>query len=573
MPMLAAGPLSVHELTIFFLALAVLMGVAKLLGEIVRHWGQPAVLGELLAGILLGPTVFDYLSPSFHNWLFPTEGGSAIALTGFTQLSVALLLLVAGLEVDLSSVWRQGKAALSVSLSGVLIPFAIGFGVAYMLPSLMGKDPTGEPLPFAAFIGIAMSITALPVISKVLMDLNLFKSDMGMLIMSAAMVDDLIGWMGFAFVLAMITDGGAHGTNVLMNIGMTLGFAILILTVGRWILHRILPFVQAHTVWPSGVISFVLCIALLCGALTEWIGVHAIFGAFLAGVAIGDSSHLRERTRDTIHQFVMSIFVPVFFATLALHTNFIANFNLLLVLIVLVVAIIAKVVGCYLGAAIAGMSRRESLGIAFGMTARGAMEMVLADLARKAGLITDELFVAIVVMALVTSIISGPIMQYILQRKKSMKLQDLLSDKNVILNLQATTSQQAINEMAQKIAPAVSLPAEDIATTVWQREQMMHTGLPNQMAVPHGRMAGLSKPTLVLARSANGVDFDASDGKPAQLIFMLLTPQQDNGAQIELLSLIAHTFDKSQIREQVLSASNLTEIQAAINQAGSHDQH
>ena len=565
---LAAGTISPNDLTVLFLSLAVLLATARLLGEIARHLGQPSLLGELLAGILLGPTLFDYISPSFHGWLFPTEGAAHVAFYGFGQLSVAFLLLVAGLEVDLSSVWRQGKAAASVSVTGVVLPFAIGFGCAYFMPKFMGiEDPEGPLVPFAAFIGIAMSISALPVISRILMDLNLFKSDMGMLIMSAAMVNDLIGWMGFAFVLAMISGNEGSGSTVIMSIGLTLLFTAAILTVGRWAIHKTLPFVQAHTVWPSGVITFVLAIALFCGAITEWIGVHSIFGAFLAGVALGDSSHLRERTRDTIHQFVISIFAPIFFAMLAVQTNFIEAFNPVLVIVVLVVAIFAKVFGCYVGAAWAGMSRRESLATAFGMTARGAMEMVLADLARSAGLISDELFVAILVMALVTSLISGPAMQYVLGRKKTLKLQDVLPEKNILLSLKARNVRDAIDEMSAKAADQADLSAEEIAAIVWQREQLMHTGLPHQMAVPHGRLPNLTKPVVILGRSTEGIDFDAPDGQSAMMIFMLLTPLQDNGAQIELLGLIARTFDNAQTRNQVVGAQSVTEVLAAINQA------
>jgi mannitol/fructose-specific phosphotransferase system IIA component (Ntr-type) len=234
-----------------------------------------------------------------------------------------------------------------------------------------------------------------------------------------------------------------------------------------------------------------------------------------------------------------------------------------------VVAIFAKVFGCYLGAAWAGMNKRESLATAFGMTARGAMEMVLADLARNAGLITDELFVAILIMALVTSLISGPMMQYILGRKKSLKLLDVLAEKHILLNLKAHTVREVIDEMASKAAAATDMTPDDIAATVWQREQLMHTGLPHQMAVPHGRLPRLPRPIILLGRSSEGIDFDSPDGQSAQLIFMLLTPLQDNGAQLELLSMIGHTFDNSQTRNQVLSAQSVTEILAAINLASS----
>ncbi len=579
MTLLAAGDLKPHDITVFLVSLGVMLGLARLLGELARKYRQPAVLGEILAGVLLGPTVLGAISPDVSAWLFPPEGSVRIALDGFIILAATLLLLVVGLEVDLSTVWRQGKAALAVSALGIAFPFTLGFTLAALLPGTLGIGAGAEPLPFQIFLGIAMSITALPVIAKIMLDLNIAKSDMGMLILSSAMLNDLVGWIGFAVVLALSPvgagiEGGAVAASsaapgVAMTVSLTLVFLVLMLTVGRWVAHRLVVLVQAHWSWPGGVLSFVSIIALLCAAFTEYLGVHSIFGAFIAGVAIGDSHHLRQRTRDTIHQFITNIFAPIFFASIGLRVNFIESFDLVSVLIVFGAACVGKISGCYLGARFSKMSQRESLAIGFGMAAQGVVGIILGQLAREADLITDELLVAIVIMALATSLISGPAMQRILQSKQRRRLKDVLSDKHILIEPEAATVEQVIRAMAERAAAMTGLDKHEIAEAVLTRERIMHTGLPNGLAVPHARLAKLSKPLTLIARHAEGIDFDASDGSRARLIFLILTPTDQPDVQIELLGMVARAFADAETREQAVSAATPTEFLAVLNLADS----
>ncbi|HPZ97889.1 MAG TPA: cation:proton antiporter [Phycisphaerae bacterium] len=372
--------LSSSEITILLLGLGVLLTTARLLGELAQRWGQPAVLGEMLAGILLGPTVLGTLAPSVNHYLFPETGAAALAMDGFSTLAITLFLLVAGIEVDLSTMWRQGRAAAIIGLAGIAVPFVLGYAVAVQLPTFIPEalaNGDADVRLFALFFATALSISALPVIARTLMDLALYRSDLGMTVIAAAILNDLAGWIIFAIILSLMGTTAGHAASVPGTIALTLGFSLLMLTVGRWAIHRCLPWIQAHTSWPAGVLAFALCVALFCAAFTEWIGVHAIFGAFLAGVAIGDSPHLREHTRTIIGDFVSFIFAPVFFAGIGLRVNFAEEFHLPLVLLVLAIACVGKVVGCGLGARSAGLARREAWAIGFGMNARGAMEIIL----------------------------------------------------------------------------------------------------------------------------------------------------------------------------------------------------
>eukprot|EP00752_Nemacystus_decipiens_P015795 g14105.t1 len=630
MPTLAAGILTPAEITIFLLSLAILLGVARLFGEIAKRYGQPTVLGEILAGVVLGATVLGNFAPDAYNRLFPEyladhqsgnpiyydkidpetkeaytveatdpATGEAITLTipdkvgedgkenkdgkvpslvkvgleAFFVLAVCFLLLVAGLEVDLSIVTKQGKAAVLVSVLGMVFPFVVGAGVAYVLAitateklNLIGYNVgVGSPIPFALFLGIAMSITALPVIAKILMDLNMFKSDMGMLIMSSAMVNDLLGWIGFALVIAMIMPEGESVMSVPFVITATLLFVGFMLTAGRWLMDKTIPLVQAHSSWPGGILGFVFVLALLCAALTEWIGIHAIFGAFLAGIALGDSKHLTGRTRETIEQIVTYIFAPIFFAGVALRVDFWADFDIVIVLIVLIIAIIGKVLGCYIGAKWAGMSKRESWAIGFGMSARGAMEIILAQIALNFKLIEKDLFVAIVIMAIATSVIAGPLMQKALDRRQQKKFADLLSGKAFVSRLKAVTRKDAIEELSKVAASVTGMDADTISNAVWEREQTMSTGIGHGLAVPHGRIEGLAKPQLIVGVSPPGIDFDAGDGVAAEIICMLLTPADDQLSQIEMLRAVAEAFSDPARHRAAVEAEGYTEFRAAIS--------
>lgn len=604
---LAAGVFSVNEITLLFLSVAILLGMAKLLGELSRMFKQPAILGEIMAGVILGPTIFGALAPDLFHTLFgsyliesgeylnaigqtiTTDGGKTFldgftaedkgyrpihyALTGIIVISAAFLLLIAGLEVELSTVWKQGKAAISVSVMSMIFPFLVGVATAYMVPQWlgMGEFPFSEhgTLPFILFVGIALAITALPVIAKILMDMNLSKSDFGTIVISSAMVNDLIGWMGFAMILAMVATDTSTGASPSGGLGttilLTLGFIGFIMTFGRWGFHRILPWIQAHWSWPGGVLGFVMVMAMFGAAFTEWIGIHSIFGAFLVGIAIGDSRHLTEQTRETIHQFISNFFAPLFFAAIGLQVDFLASFDLVAVIVVLVIAIFGKVVGSYLGARLAGMDKKESKAIGFAMTARGAMEIILGQLALQADLISEELFVAIVIMAIVTSLIAGPAIEKILSRKQQARLRDFLSDKQFLNRMDANTPRQAIDKLAAIAAEIIDLPKEDIANAAWAREQIVSSGIGDGLAIPHARIPGIPKPAVVLGRDYEGIDFNAPDGKPAQIIALIVTPLEHPDTQIELLAMICRTFNNPKIRIKALEASTYTEFLAALS--------
>lgn len=550
-----------HELTILFLALGVLLLTARLLGDLARRLGQPSVLGEILAGLLLGPTVAGRFFPGFSDFLFPAPGHNALVLGGFTSIAIVLFLLVAGMEVDLSTVWRQGRRASIVGLAGILFPFVIGFGAAWVAPEWLGRPDGAALLPFALFMATALSISALPVIAKTLMDLNLYRTDIGMIIIAAAIFNDLVGWIIFAIILGMMgQEAGSYG--ITFTITMTLTFAAFMLTLGRWMIHRSLPAIDKRS--EGAVLAFALILALFGAAFAEWIGVHAIFGSFLVGVAVGDSSHLREQTRAAIDRFISYFFAPLFFATIGLRVDFVANFDPLLTVVVLVIACVGKVVGCGVGGRLAGMESSEAWAIGFGMNARGSMEIILGLLALQYGVINHELFVALVIMALVTSMISGPAMQRMLGKNKPRSFIEFLKEGSFAPHLQAEDRRAAIDELCHLVASKTGLKAAQLRDAVWEREQIMSTGLSDGLAIPHAHIEGLKEPVVAIGLSEFGVDFDASDGAPATIILLILTPDDDHVAQVELVADVVRILRNSDRRTVLRHATRLDEVQKAL---------
>ena len=358
------------------------MGIASELGRKLKF---PGVMGELIVGILLGPTILGEIAPDFSHSLFPKVGNVSIALDGIVKISVIMMLFVAGLEVQLPLMLKQGKAAVYTSSLSMVIPFLTGFLVAWFFPNLFEIKDEKQHLLFSLFLGTALAISALPVIARILMDMNIFKTRIGMIIIASAMFNDLLGWLIFSFIISFMS-GGASTVNVWYSIASIIGFGLFMLTLGKKLIDRALPWIQTKLSWPGGVLAILLGSCFLCAAFTESIGIHAILGAFIAGIAFGDSVHLNEKAREIIHQFVTNIFAPLFFVSIGLSVNFIENFNWLIVVIILVLAYVGKVAGAGIGAYLGGFTKKESLAIGFGMNARGAMEIILGNLALNAGL-------------------------------------------------------------------------------------------------------------------------------------------------------------------------------------------
>jgi mannitol/fructose-specific phosphotransferase system IIA component (Ntr-type) len=322
--------------------------------------------------------------------------------------------------------------------------------------------------------------------------------------------------------------------------------------------------VQAHLSWPSGVLGFVLVMGLAGAAITEAIGIHAIFGAFLTGVALGDSVHLREHTRQIVHRFIEGILAPIFVAAIGLEVNFITSFHPGLVARVLALGIAVKVIGCSLPAIRGGLPRSEAWAAGWAMNARGEMGIVLGVLAWESGVIRERLFVALVTLAVVTSAMAAPMIKRLLRREKAWALGSLIDGKSCLLSLKATNVSDAIRELSYLGCEKCGLDPIEVSRAVLQRELAMGTGLGCGVAVPHARLSGLKAPLVAAGLSEHGLDFDSPDGVPVRMVFLILTPLDDHGAQVQVLRSIARFVRNAQAREEALSAQTTTAFLAAL---------
>lgn len=551
------------ELVQFLLGLAALLGVARGLGEICRKLGLPAVMGEILAGILIGKTLLGRVAAPAFTWLFPT-GTVQTLLSGYTTVAVVLLLVVAGLEIDLSVVRRSGRGVLLTSLLGALVPFALGWGMSQILPDSDLADPSRRGL-HAAFLGIALSISALPVIARTLMDLGILKTEIGLLVISSAVVDDLIGWTAFSVLARQFASHEeASLAGIGISVGMTIVFVVLTLLVVRPLADLVLAKMQPDpaTEPPMGrVLSLIMVLALLGAAATQALGMHAVFGGFVMGLAVGDSKRLRQHTRHVLQEFVTHVFTPVFFATMALRIDFAEAFDLRLIGIVLAISCVAKVAGCAVGSRVSGAGWREALAIGFGMNSRGAMEILLASLALEAKIIRPSVFVSLVVMAIVTSMISGPAVSRLL-KGQSTPLADMLTKGVVLVDVAGTTPGDIVRALSRALAARLGMTGDgnNFARLVLEREEQTSTGLGDGCAIPHAEVEGIDEPVLAFARTHEGIDFNSPDGKPVRLVFMLLTPPKAFERELRILAQLARTLRKEGIRKGLLTVHDRQDV-------------
>lgn len=554
-----------QDVLVFLLSLAVLLSAARLLGELARRLGFPLVFGELASGIVLGPTVLGRAAPGAQHWLFP-GGAPQTMLAGYTNVAVVLLLVVAGLEVNLGIVRRRGRSALLTSLLGIAMPLGGGVLLGVLLPDSDLVQPDHRTL-FALFIGVALSISALPVIAKTLLDLGLFKTDVGLLVMAAAMIDDLVGWLAFSVLLGPMRGGVLDLVSVGRTAALTFGFVAVGLLVLRPIVGRLIVKLQGdHHSGPRRVLSLIVLLALFGASATQAIGIHAVFGGFVVGVAVGDVRQLKERTRVIVHEFVTNIFAPVFFASLGLRADFVASFDLRLCVLVFAVASAAKIIGCTLGSRAGGLRWRPAAAVGFGLNARGAMEIILALLALDAGLIRMQVFVALVVMALATSLVSGPTMKLMLRGVDEENLPALLRRGAWVQHLRGTTPVAAIEELVASLGTQLGEMEARAGRAVLEREATAPTGLGDEVAVPHTVIAGLAKPLMALGFSPEGIDFNAPDGQPARVVFLLLMPPRAHDQEVRILAQIARAVIEPAARARLLQAKSLNEVLALVSE-------
>ncbi len=403
------------SLALFLLQIAVIVFVTGLCGLLLSKLGQPPVVGEMLGGILLGRSVFGYAAPHLIASLFPPNSLHVLSLV--SELGMVLYLFLEGMNLDFEAVWQQRHTALKISLLSMALPFVLGCGVgALMYRNFHGVNP--NYVAFLLFVGVGLSTTAFPVLARMLRDKDTGDPKLTMLALISAAIADVLGWMLLA-VAMMIGTSTESVWFLLVKMGLLILFGIILLGVVRPALGKLVRWVGAPNI--SQVMLAVFLVFILgCAFVTERLGVHALFGAFLAGMCIPRLHHWHRQLERTIHPLVSVLLLPVFFAVTGIHTEFrdLGGRNVFLwFLLLLFLAIAGKIGGTYLGARKSNLPPRPSLLLGFLMNTRGLVDLVVVNLALQAGAINTQLFTILVLMALITTAMTAPALQ--LLRKKS----------------------------------------------------------------------------------------------------------------------------------------------------------
>lgn len=398
-----------HPLARLILQLIVIVLAARAMGSFAKRLGQPPVIGEIAAGVLLGPSLLGWLLPDTSAFLFPAASMPILQL--LSQIGVLLFMFVVGVELEPSHLRGKAHAAVAVSHFSIVIPFT--FGVALSLALYTNYAPAGVPFhSFALFLGIAMSITAFPVLARMLEERNLTHTPLGTTAITCAAVDDVTAWSLLAFVVAVTTSGGAVA-KLLMMMGLSVLFVALMIVVGRPALRRVLnPDTSGDTLSKER-IAIVLAVLLSSALVTEIIGIHALFGAFVAGAVMPTGGAFRRVLRDRLESISSVFLLPLFFAYTGLRTeigllNDVASWVMCLTIIA--VATAGKLGGTVLAARWTGMPWRDSLALGALMNTRGLMELIALNVGYDLGILTPEIFAMMVLMALVTTAMTGPLL-------------------------------------------------------------------------------------------------------------------------------------------------------------------
>jgi Kef-type K+ transport system membrane component KefB len=403
------APIGAHQLLVFLLQIALLLGAALVLGQLAVRLGMPTVVGELAAGVVLGPSLLAHVAPGLSAWLLPRDPGQLHLLDAVGQLGVLLLVGITGMHIDLSLFRRQGAKAAAVSAGGLLVPLVAGIGVAFLLPSSMrgGSDRT----VFALFIGVALCVSAIPVIAKTLLEMRLLHRDIGQLVISAAAVDDIAGWFLLSIVSAMAA-AGVHAGQVVTSVMYLVAVAFAAFA-GRPVVRGCLR-LAARADEPGVGIATVVVLIILAAAGTHALGMEPILGAFLCGIMVGSSGRLDRRWEAPLRTFVMAVLAPLFFATAGLRMDLTALRHpavLLAAVGVLLVAVAGKFAGAYAGARAGRLGHWPAVAVGAGLNARGVIEVIVAMVGLRLGILTTESFTIIVLVAVLTSLMAPPLLR------------------------------------------------------------------------------------------------------------------------------------------------------------------
>ncbi len=428
-----------EPLAVLLLQIIVIIACARLFGYLFKKIGQPAVIGEIVAGIVLGPSVIGAYFPEINHFLFPAASLSSLSF--LSQIGLILFMFIIGMELDLKAIGKQAYGAVIISHASIIIPYTLGMGLAYYI--YRDYAPAGTTfLSFALFMGISMSITAFPVLARILQEKGLTRSKLGATALTCAAADDITAWCILAAVIALVKSGSSF--SVLYTIGLAIIYVLVMLKVVRPFLERLSTVYDSKEKRRTPIIAMFFILLIISSYITSIIGIHALFGAFMAGVIMPSSFSFRKIVIDKIEDVSIILLLPLFFVITGLRTQIgLINEGHLWITFgwILLVAVAGKFGGSALAARMVGQSWKDSLSIGVLMNTRGLMQLIVLNIGYDLGILSPEIFAMMVLMALVTTFMTVPALDLInwLIPEKIEKI-----DENLIHNNTHTNSKTVI---------------------------------------------------------------------------------------------------------------------------------
>ncbi|MGN6583766.1 MAG: cation:proton antiporter domain-containing protein, partial [Rhizobiaceae bacterium] len=403
---------------IFVAEIILLLIVGRGLGELMERIGQPAVMGQLIGGILLGPSLFGWLWPSAQHLVFPSNPEQKSMIDAVSQLGILLLLLLTGMETDLRLVRRVGAACFSISAAGIAVPFVCGFALAQFLPDSLLPEPS-ERVVAGLFLGTALSISSVKIVAIIIREMGFMRRDLGQIIVSSAIIEDTVGWLIMAITFGIATHGRLEIVPLALTVVEVAAFMAFSLTLGRRIVFELIRWANDTLKSEFAVITVILVIMGVMAMTTNLIGVHTVLGAFVAGILVGESPILSDHIEAQLRGIITGLFMPVFFGVAGLSANLtvLADPTLALLTASLVlIASVGKFAGAFIGGEIAGMHRKEATAVGCAMNARGSTEVIVASIGLSMNILSHNLFTMIVTMAVLTTLAMPPMLRWALRR-------------------------------------------------------------------------------------------------------------------------------------------------------------
>ena len=463
---------SVHsDILVFLIQVFVLLLFARVFGEIFQRLGQPTVVGEILAGIILGPSLLGGIS-LFSDWIISQQSTSTNLIEAISLIGAMLLLLITGLETDLALIKHNARNAFGTAIGGLILPLILGFTFSLFIPDSLLVNPT-QRIVFSLFIATAISVSAIPVIAKVLIDLKLIRRDIGQITIAAGMIDDTAAWILLSIVLGLFEVGVVTAQNVFISVGKVLAFLSVSFIAGKWIASKAVSFAQNTIQSKYKFLTILILFSIGLGAIAQSLKLEAVLGAFVAGIIFSRIPSIPEESIDRLESITFGIFAPIFFAAAGLKVSLepLLNPELLFIGIGLIaIATISKVAGAYIGARVFGKSDHwTALSFGAGLNARGAIQIIIATIGLSFGVISQEIFSIIIIMAVVTSIMAPFMLRWTLKHVKpeAAEIKRLLQEERLKDNILNRVHRVLLPVRKREISQAT--PAKLIEARILER--------------------------------------------------------------------------------------------------------